>query len=197
MATHVVRSVAFQAWTPLQRAPSPRVALRHRREIRTRRALLDLRHRLEIGARHIIGLEREAELRQPIERAGEVVDGVVGNGQRTVSALVAHLEAVVDDVLLAHLDVVRELRAVDRLAPAAFVQANSASIELALVLQQPLDAVVRAAAFLVGGERDDDVAVGLEAFALVANEIRDPDGRLRLVVARAAAVEVAVLLVET
>ena len=35
--------------------------------------------------------------------------------------------------------------------------------QLALVLQQPVDAVVGAAAFFVGGERDDDVAVGLEA----------------------------------
>ena len=86
--------------------------------------------------------------------------------------------------------------AADGLAPSAFVQAELGVDQLALVLQQPLDAVVRPAAFLVRRERDDDVAIGLEAFALVANQVRDPDRRLRLVVAGAAAVEVAVLLGE-
>ena len=75
-------------------------------------------------------------------------------------------------------------RAGDGLAPSAFVEAQLGVDQVALVLEQPLDAVVRSAALFVGRERDDDVAIGLEPFALVANEVRDPDRRLRLVVAR-------------
>ena len=133
---------------------------------------------------------------EPVERAGEVVDRVVGDGQRTVSALVVHLEPVVDDVLLAHLEIVGDARAGDRFAPAALVQTEVGVDQIALVLEQPLDAVERAAAFLVGRERDDDIAIRLESLTLVPNQIRDPDRGLRLVVADAAAVEVAVLLGE-
>ena len=86
---------------------------------------------------------------------------------------------------------------VHRFAPAAFVQAELGVDQVALVLEQPLDAVVRATALFVGRERDDDVAIGLEAFALVANQVGDPDRRLRFVVADAAAVEVAVFFGET
>src|SRR5205085_1092867 len=125
-------------------------------------------------------LERESESRQAIECARQVVDGVVRDGKRAVTTLVAHLEPIVDHVLLAHLYVVREPSAVQRLAPAALVQRIFGVYQLTLVLEQPLDAVERSAAFLVGCERDDDVAIGLESLALVANQIRDPERRLRL-----------------
>jgi hypothetical protein len=113
-----------------------------------------------------------------------------------VAALVVHLEAIVDHVLLAELHVVRDRFAGDGLAPAAFIQGVLGVDETALVLEEPLDAVERTAAFLVGGERNDEVAVRLEPFALEANEIGDPDRGLGLIVACAAAVEVAVLLDE-
>ena len=74
-------------------------------------------------------------------------------------------------------------------APAAFVQRKVGIDQVAVIFDQPVDAVVRAAAFFVGGERDDDVAVRLEAFAFVSDQIGDPDGGLRFVVAGAAAVE--------
>ena len=125
-----------------------------------------------------------------------MIDGVVRDRQRAVAALVRHLQPVVDDVLFAHLHVVRDPLAGDRLAPSALVEAELGVDQIALVLQQPDDAVVGAAALFVGGERDDDVAVRLEAFTLVANQVGDPDRRLRLVVAGAAAVEVAVALGE-
>ena len=81
-------------------------------------------------------------------------------------------------------------------APAALVQRQFRVDQFAMILEQPIDAVVGAAAFFVGGERHDDVAVGLETLSLVANQVRDPDGRLRLVVAGAASVEEAVLFGE-
>ncbi len=49
---------------------------------------------------------------------------------------------------------------------------------------------------LVGLEREDDVAVGLIAFLLVADHVRDERRRHVFVVARAASVEIAVLLDE-
>src|SRR6266403_3264971 len=63
-----------------------------------------------------------------------------------------------------------------------------------MILEQPFDAAVRAAALFVGGEGDDDVAVGLESFLLVANQIGNPQGGLRLVVTRTASVKKTVLL---
>src|SRR5450631_306540 len=65
-----------------------------------------------------------------------------------------------------------------------------------MVFQQPVDPAVGAAAFFVGGEGYDDVAIGFEAFLFVADHVGDPDGGLGLVVAGATAVEVAVLLDE-
>ena len=66
-----------------------------------------------------------------------------------------------------------------------------------MVLDQPLDAVVRAAAFFVGGERHDDVAVRPVSFPLVANQVGDPDGRLGFVVGGATAVEISILFDES
>src|ERR1700689_361521 len=65
-----------------------------------------------------------------------------------------------------------------------------------MIFDEPVDAAVGAAAFFVGGEGDDDVAVGLEAFLLVLDQVGDPDGGLRFVVTGAAAVEVAVFFGE-
>ena len=113
-----------------------------------------------------------------------------------MTALVVGLESIVDHVLLAHLHVIRDPGAIHRFSPAAFVQGELSVDQLALFLEQPVHAVVRATAFLIGRERDDEVAIGLESFTLVADQIRDPHRRLRLVVARSPAVEVAVLLGE-
>src|SRR5215467_14522258 len=65
-----------------------------------------------------------------------------------------------------------------------------------MIGNEPIHAVEGAAAFFIGGERDDNVAVGLEAFFFVLNQVGKPDGGLGFIVAGAAAVEVAVALVE-
>ena len=67
--------------------------------------------------------------------------------------------------------------------------------ETALVLDEPVDAV-RLAAFFVGGEREDEIAIGLVAFFLEADEGGDENGIALLHVLRAAAVVVAVFFDE-
>ena len=63
--------------------------------------------------------------------------------------------------------------------------------KVAVVLDQPVDAV-RFAALLIGREREDDVAIGVEAFPVQAEEGFDQDGVGLLHVLGAAAVVVAV-----
>ncbi len=66
-----------------------------------------------------------------------------------------------------------------------------------MVRQQPAHAVMRRIRqLLVGGEREDDVAVGLEALLHVGEHVGDEDRRHGLVVDHAAAAEIAVDLVQ-
>src|SRR4051794_38114423 len=125
-----------------------------------------------------------------------MINSVVGHGHGTVPALVAHLETEIYDVLLAELDVVRDPPAVDHIAPAALVQAKLGVDQVTPILQQPLHAVVWAAALFVGSQRHDDVAIRLETLAPIADQVCDPDRSLRLVVSGTATVELAVLLDE-
>src|SRR5580693_3410665 len=74
------------------------------------------------------------------------------------------------------------------LAPSAFVQRELGIDEIAMVLDQPIDAVVRTAALFVRGECDDDIAIRLVAFAFVADQVGRPRGHLRLVIGGAAAI---------
>ena len=67
--------------------------------------------------------------------------------------------------------------------------------EVVMILEQPVDAV-GAAAFLVGGERDDDVAVGDDALAHHPDRVGDEDRRHCFIVGGAAAVVVPVTLRE-
>ena len=59
------------------------------------------------------------------KRAGEMIDRVVCDGQRTVAALVANFEAKIDHVFFADLQVVSDFLAADVLAPAAFVESRT------------------------------------------------------------------------
>jgi hypothetical protein len=97
-------------------------------------------------------------------------------------------------VLLADLDEIGQPLSVPHLAPAALVEAQLGVDQLPPVREQPGDSVVGAAAFLVGGQRQDEIARRTKALPLQADQARDPDCGLRLVVAGPAAVEVAVLL---
>ena len=91
----------------------------------------------------------------------------------------------------------RERLAVAQRAAAAFVDGELGVDQVAMVIEQPVRAVVRRIGqLLVGGERQDDVAVGLEAFLGILDQVGDEDRRHRLVVDRAAAAEIAVDLLQ-
>src|SRR5262245_9822668 len=97
--------------------------------------------------------------------------------------------------LLGSADGVDERFAVAQRTATAFVQRELGVDLVLLVRQQPTDAV-RSPALFVRREYEDDVAVGDVAFFLEAKEIGDEQRRHRLVVARAAAVVVAVAFSE-
>ena len=109
-----------------------------------------------------------------------MIDGVVGDRERAVAALIPNLEAEGEHVFLAHLNVVGDFLAAGFFTPAAFINGEVGVDQFAMVLEQPVDSVVRSAAFFIGGEGDDDVAVRLKAFALVADQVGDPDGACAL-----------------
>ena len=153
------------------------------------------RHALEEAARHLVELHREVELRQPGEARRQVVDGVVLHGQGAVAAGVLRLEREILVDLLAGLHAVVDVLAVLDRPPAALVQPVLGVDQLTVVGDEPLHAV-EVASLLVGGQGDDDVAVGLEALLLEADQVGDPYRGHRLVVGGATAVVVAVLLEE-
>src|SRR5258708_38921826 len=87
-----------------------------------RSASLRLRHLPEGLDGHFIGLEWRPEMRDAVESTREMIDRVVSHRERAVAALVPRLQAEVEDVLLADLNVVGDPSAVHRIAPAAFVE---------------------------------------------------------------------------
>ena len=87
------------------------------------------------------------------------------------------------------------LAVLDVAAAGIGVDAELGVDEIAMLLDQPIDAV-GGAAFLVGGEGEDEIARGLELFALHAQEGSDEGGVVAFHVGGAASVEVAVLLAE-
>ena len=103
-----------------------------------------------------------------------MIDGVVCDRQRTVAAFVANFKAEIHDVLFADLQIVGDVLAVNDFAPAAFVQTEFGIDEIAMIFDEPVNAVERATAFFVGRERDDDVAIGLVTFAFVPDQVRCP-----------------------
>ena len=150
---------------------------------------------LEERTRDFVQVDREVELVEPIQRRGQPIDRVVADGHGAVAALVRDLQIEVAIELLGGLHGVEQLLA-GALAPAAaFVQAELRLDQRAMIVDQPRDAVV-VAAFFIRGERDDDVALGLQAFLSIADQVGDEDRGHRLVVGGAAAVVVAVALDE-
>ena len=110
-----------------------------------------------------------------------------------MAAGVGHFEAEVLEHFLARLHFVGQVLALAHVAAAAFVDREFGVDQVLVVLHEPVDAV-EIAAFFVGREREDQIAVGDEAFLLQPNHVGDELRRHRLVVARAAAIEPAVLL---
>src|SRR5437762_2456785 len=124
-----------------------------------------------------------------------MVNRVVLHRTRAVPTGVPDLETKTLIYLLARLDRVQQILPVLDQAFAALVQRKFRIDQIAMILDNPVDAIV-VAGFFIGRECDDQVAIGHVAFLLKANERRDPYGSHGLVVGTAAAVEVTVFFGE-
>ena len=80
------------------------------------------------------------------------------------------VEVLID--LFARLDFIHQILAVLQLTRAAFVDGQFGVDELAMVFEQPFDAV-EVAAFFVGGQRENQIAIRREAFLLQPNQVGD------------------------
>src|SRR3954471_10893215 len=124
-----------------------------------------------------------------------MVNRIVLHRQRAMAAGVGHLEVKILIDLLARLHLVGEVLAFAQVAAAAFVDRELGVEQVLVVLDQPLGAV-ELAAFLVGGQHQNQIAVRCYPLLLQADQVGDELRCHRLVVAGAAAVEEAVLLDE-
>ena len=150
----------------------------------------------EIGARRLVEHRREAVRRQPPERRRQIVDRIVGARAAAVPALVARGEVIGLEDLLGGLQPEAERPPVLGEGPAPGV-----GVERIFGVEQvaPLGrAEPRAIALglLVAGVEDDDVAGRLEPRLAQLDQRRGGGDHALLVVARPAAVEIAVLFDE-
>ena len=134
--------------------------------------------------------------RQALQAGSEPIDGVLLRGQRAVAARVLHRHGERGKDLLGGLHVERGHLSAAQLTPTRIdVDRVVGRHELAPVLEQPRD-TIDGSAFLVGRQRQNQVAVGHPLFLSQADECRHERRRPAFLILRAAAVEVAVLLVE-
>ncbi len=132
-----------------------------------------------------------------MQGVGQAVDRIVPARRGAVAAAVGDLELIGLIDLLRDLHAEAERAAVAQRAATALVDRELGVDQVAVVLQEPMHAVVRRIRqLLIGRERQDDVAVRLEAFVDVADHVGHEDRRHRLVVDGAAAAEIAVDLLQ-
>jgi len=133
----------------------------YRAHVRCHLPALQLGAAQEVAARDFAELDRELVFREPRERLGQFVDRVVRARDRAVAAGVLRLHPENDSDFLGGLQAVQKGLAVLQLAAAALVEGEIGVDEFAVVHGQPIRAVPLGgrAELLVGGQRDDDVAV--------------------------------------
>ncbi len=150
----------------------------------------------EVGSRNLVQLEGERESGQTAERRCKFVDGIVGPRQGTVAAAIGDCDLVVGVDLFGGLDFGDDRPPVLQLY-AAGVGINYVGCihQIAMLADEPVSAV-ELAAFFVGRERQDQVALRLISLAMQAQESLHQRGVGVLHVLRATAVEIAVLLDE-
>ena len=144
----------------------------------------------EVRAACVVELRGEVVGLDPLERAGEVIDRVVLDRPRAVSARVGHFQPVVLRKLLAGLDLQGDAVSLRvQLAPGAFVDGELRVDEILPVLCEPLRAVERTAGFFAAGERELQRSARFVVLLAVTHQRIDPDRRFSFVVERAARVE--------
>ena len=157
---------------------------------------LQLGHFGGVGAGDGVELKGETVGGELGEGGGELVNGVVGTGERTVAAAIGGGKAEVGVDFFGGLDVgFHGLAVIEIDAAGVGVDDECGVDEVAVIFDEPVRAVEVAALF-IGGEGEDEVTLGLVAFAVQAQEGRDEGGVGVFHVLGAAAVVVAVLLVE-
>src|SRR5262249_20613741 len=93
----------------------------------------------------------------------------------------------------ARLHLVRQITALPHATAAALIDRELGINESPVILHEPVDAI-ELAALLVCRQGENEIAIRRETFVFQTNQVRNKLCRHRLIVARAAAVEEAVLL---
>src|SRR6185312_14783800 len=125
---------------------------------------------LEVRLRYGIQLRRELVTRDSQQRISEFINGVVLPWNRAVASGVGRFQfnRVVD--LLARLHVIGDFLPITNGPISSFIERQAGVNPVAMILQQPFNAVVLAALF-AGGQGDDNISGGDEAFLFVANQV--------------------------
>ena len=151
-------------------------------------------HAAEEGAVGVVQLHRKLVVAHPVHGPDQVVDGVVRNRPRTVTAGIGHLEDEGHRRLLR-----RQHRVGDplargvQLAASPFVQGEAGVDQVPMPGRQEFRPVHRGAV-LAAGQGHLQRPAGLVAGLAVADQRVGPDRGLRLVVKAAPGVEIAALL---
>ena len=133
-------------------------------------------------------MDGKIEFREPRQSVGQMINGVILFRQGTVAACVGDFQLETEEDFLGGLHLHEpELAVLDVAATAVGIHAEFGVDQIAMVFHQPVDAV-RVAAFFVGGQRQDHVARGFEAFALQAKKSGDQNGVVAFHILRAASV---------
>src|ERR1700732_5289788 len=105
-----------------------------------------------------------------------MIDRMASRGHRAVPAGVPRLELKVGINFFAGLNRREQALVLLLLALAAIeVDAVFGVDPIAMLLQQPVDAVI-IPPFLVGSQREDQIAIGSETFLFQPDEVRNQDG---------------------
>ncbi len=105
-----------------------------------------------------------------------MVNGVVGPGQRAVAASIGGGELIIAVKFLARFYVKgKRLAMFEVNASGVGIENKGCFDQVAVILQQPIDTIGFASLF-VSGERQNEVAIGPEAFFLQANECGHQNG---------------------
>src|SRR6185295_7859268 len=130
----------------------------------------------KVVAGDFVDLRGEGEALETVERGRNVIDGVIAGRNGAVAAGVEGFQLKVDVNLFAGLDGGAQALV------AAFLELATVEVDavlgvdqVAVILQQPVDAIVVAALF-VGGEGENQVAIGSEIFFFQAHETGNQDG---------------------
>src|SRR5262249_55213160 len=132
--------------------------------------LFEFRHLLEVGARDVVQLERKWRSLEFSESIRYVVDRIIRNRQRTVTARITGGELKIGIDFFAGFDTHVNRFTAFSCAPARIrVQYKFSVHQVATILEQPVDTVSNAA-LSPRRERENDIAIGVKSFLFEADQ---------------------------